>query len=166
MKMIRGDRRGENGTAYGLRMWTNDDLVPRPDDTFQERLYCVRWVETYTDADGKKKTYKHYRSVTDADQAREATVLRLLEERFDAWQEKGYIPSRRIEPGDKTDEPIRTRGWTHWHHLFNPRQLLTSGDCSNRERHKDVSTAGWSGWAFWDPNSIRLQFETLLGVPP
>ncbi len=32
----------------------------------------------------------------------------------------------RIEPGDKTDEPIRTRGWTHWHHLFNPRQLLVA----------------------------------------
>src|SRR5207244_3962217 len=24
-------------------------------------------------------------------------------------------------------EPIRTRGWTHWHHLFNPRQLLVAG---------------------------------------
>ena len=33
----------------------------------------------------------------------------------------------RIEPGEKTDEPIRTRGWTHWHHLFNPRQLLLAG---------------------------------------
>ena len=32
----------------------------------------------------------------------------------------------RIEPGAKTDEPIRTRGWTYWHHLFNPRQLLVS----------------------------------------
>ena len=31
------------------------------------------------------------------------------------------------EGGDKTDEPIRTRGWTHWHHLFTPRQLLTHG---------------------------------------
>jgi adenine-specific DNA methylase len=28
-----------------------------------------------------------------------------------------------IEPGQKTDEPIRTRGWTHWHHLFTPRSL-------------------------------------------
>ncbi len=27
----------------------------------------------------------------------------------------------RIEPGDKT-ESIRTRGWTLWRHLFNPRQ--------------------------------------------
>jgi putative DNA methylase len=26
-----------------------------------------------------------------------------------------------------TDEPIRTRGWTHWHHLFTPRQLLAHG---------------------------------------
>jgi putative DNA methylase len=29
-----------------------------------------------------------------------------------------------IEPGEKTDEPIRTRGWTYWHHLFGARQLL------------------------------------------
>jgi putative DNA methylase len=31
----------------GLRLWENDDLVPRPEDVFQERLYCIRWVETY-----------------------------------------------------------------------------------------------------------------------
>ena len=29
-----------------------------------------------------------------------------------------------IEPGEKTDEPIRTRGWTHWHHLFGARQFF------------------------------------------
>ena len=127
MQMIRGERRGENGTEYGLRMWESDDLVPRPGDTFQERLYCIRWVESYTDSDGNTKTRRHYRDVTNADREREAKVLRLLEERFDEWQEKGYIPSRRIEPGEKTDEPMRTRGWTHWHHLFNPRQLLTFG---------------------------------------
>jgi len=127
MRMIRGDRRGEDGTEYGLRMWENEDIVPRPSDTFQERLYCVRWQETYTNSDGKAKTRRHYRSVTDADRDREAKVVRLLEERFDEWQEKGYIPSRRIEPGDKTDEPMRTRGWTHWHHLYTPRQLLLNG---------------------------------------
>lgn len=27
----------------GLRRWENDDLVPRPDDVFQERLYCIKW---------------------------------------------------------------------------------------------------------------------------
>jgi len=40
------------------------------------------------------------------------------------WQKEGLVPDLQIEPGDKTDEPIRTRGWTYWHHLFAPRQLL------------------------------------------
>lgn len=31
----------------GLRLWENDDLVPRPGDVFQERLYCIRYVESY-----------------------------------------------------------------------------------------------------------------------
>ncbi|MBP8293697.1 MAG: hypothetical protein KAX65_13060, partial [Caldilineaceae bacterium] len=68
-----------------------------------------------------------YRAPDAADLRREALALALLRERFDAWQTQGYLPSRAIEPGDKTDEPIRTRGWTHWHHLFTPRQLLTLG---------------------------------------
>lgn len=127
MIMIRGDRRSVNGTEYGLRLWENDDLVPRPDDVFQERLYCIRWVETYLDENGKQQTNRFYRAPDEYDLIREETVLEFLRDSFHDWQEKGYIPSRRIEPGDKTDEPIRTRGWTHWHHLFNPRQLLTLG---------------------------------------
>jgi hypothetical protein len=55
-------------------------------------------------------------------------VLSLLKERFAKWQREGYIPSKAIpEGGDKTEEPIRTRGWTYWHHLFTPRQLLING---------------------------------------
>jgi hypothetical protein len=104
----------------GLRLWENNDLVPRPDDVLKERLYCIRWVDPETGE-------KYYRAPTEADLKREAHVLQLLKERFAKWQEKGYTPSRKIEPGDKTDEPIRTRGWTHWHHLYNPRQLLTIG---------------------------------------
>jgi putative DNA methylase len=111
----------------GLRLWENDDVIPRPDDVFQERLYCIRWVETYTDAQGKVRTRRHYRAPTSADLRREEQVLGLLRDRSADWQARGYIPSRRIEPGDKTDEPIRTRGWTHWHHLFTPRQLLIMG---------------------------------------
>lgn len=110
----------------GLRLWEAHEVAPRPDDVFQERLYCIRWVETYEE-DGVEKTRKHYRAPTDADLAREHRCLNLLRERFVEWQRKGYIPSRRIESGAKTDEPIRTRGWTHWHHLFAPRQLLTLG---------------------------------------
>jgi len=125
--MLRGDRRSGGGIQYGLRLWENEDIVPRPDDVFQERLYCIRWVETYIDEEGKKQTQRYYMAPDENDMRRERKVLELLGERFNEWQEKGYIPSRRIEPGDKTDEPIRTRGWTYWHHLFNPRQLLTLG---------------------------------------
>jgi putative DNA methylase len=53
---IRGDRRVNGENIYGLRLWENNDLVPRPDDVFQERLYCVRWVETYTDERNKEQT--------------------------------------------------------------------------------------------------------------
>ena len=42
------------------------------------------------------------------------------------------IPSRKIAPGAKTGEPIRTRGWTYWHHLFTPRQLLVHGEFAER----------------------------------
>lgn len=117
----------------GLRLWENDDLVPRPDDVFQERLYCVRWIETKIDKkSGNPRTTKHYRSVTVHDLAREQLTLDLLRERFADWQDKGFVPSMKIEPGDKTDEPIRTRGWSQWHHLFNPRQLIVHGEFGNQ----------------------------------
>ncbi|MEA3325680.1 MAG: anti-phage-associated DUF1156 domain-containing protein [Euryarchaeota archaeon] len=119
---IRGDGRGE-----GIRMWENDDLVPRPDDVFQERLYCIRWRETYTDNQGRKQIRKHYRAPNVSDLKREERVLARLRDRFAEWQREGYIPIRKIEHGVKTDEPIHTRGWTYWHHLFNPRQLLIHG---------------------------------------
>ena len=55
-------------------------------------------------------------------------MLELLRERFAEWQREGFIPSKAIpEGGDNTEQPIRERGWTHWHHLFTPRQLLTHG---------------------------------------
>ncbi len=137
-----------------LRLWEKEDIVPRPDDVFQERLYAIRWVETYYERkDGKKwvalsreeaealphfqallaagelrkKTRRHYRAPDALDLRREEQVLALLRERFHDWQAQGYLPSRRIEPGYNTNQPIRERGWTHWYHLFTPRQLLTLG---------------------------------------
>lgn len=111
----------------GLRRWSNDDLVPQSGDVFQERLYCIRWVKTVI-RNGRLKEIRRYAAPDEADLAREAQVLELLRERFADWQRQGCIPSKAIpEGGDKTDEPIRTRGWTHWHHLFTPRQLLTHG---------------------------------------
>ena len=124
ISMIRGYRRSIGGTQSGLRLWENDDLVTLPDDVFQERLYCIRWVEIRIDGKGKESTIRHYRTPDGYDLKREEKVLELLQKRFQDWQEKGYIPSRHIEPGDETTRLMRERGWTHWHHLFNPRQLL------------------------------------------
>ena len=265
MAAIRGDRRGDGGRGHGLRLWENDDLVPRPDDVFQERLYCVRWrlppldallwaeqsaraVSVFEDEASARPAHSEcpgafpgnaalrpvagagsalpdaprpvlpdwvdpnraidalaewldaserpelvelrrrdwakedreleearcelvakttagcpkdelatvsrrirtlreaiarrnervealaksvprtlYRPVDDADLEREAHALALLRERFREWQALDCIPRRAITPGAKTDEPIRTRGWTHWHHLFTPRQSLILG---------------------------------------
>ena len=104
----------------GLRRWSNDDVVPRPGDVFQERLYCIRWIN----AQGERR----YAAPDAADLAREAKVLELLRERFAEWQREGFIPSKAIpEGGDETARLYRERGWTHWHHLFTPRQLLIYG---------------------------------------
>ena len=239
---IRNDRRGAadgpeggGGRGYGLRLWENEDLVPRPDDVFQERLYCVRWrpppldallwaeqggppaplpewvvlddaVEALVDLldsggrhevaalrardwgaeDRACEEAEHllqaardagrppselkelgararelqamvrerarrvkvlakslpaalYRPAEDADRQRESCALALLQERFAEWQSRGYLPSRKIPPGAKTDEPIRTRGWTHWHHLFTPRQLLVHGELARVSAESKLS---------------------------
>ncbi|MGV2336241.1 MAG UNVERIFIED_CONTAM: hypothetical protein LVR18_19770 [Planctomycetaceae bacterium] len=114
--------------SRGLRRWTNEDLVPREGDVFQERLYCIRWVKTVIHPDGSTELVRRYAAPEEADLRREDRVLELLQERFVEWQQEGFIPSRAIpEGGEKTEEPIRTRGWTHWHHVFTPRQLLVHG---------------------------------------
>jgi len=149
---LRGDRRVDGETVYGLRLWENSDLVPRPDDIFQERLYCVRWVETYwaENRQGElvEKIRRHYCSIDEDDLNREDKVLALLKERFADWQKEGFIPSRVIERGYNTDQPIRERGWTHWHHLFNPRQLLVNGTFStllSSEKNKLLLVTGLLG---------------------
>lgn len=117
---IRKDRIREDGSVeYGLRRWEAHEFVPRPDDVFQERLYCIR----YETQDGKR----YYTAPTQEDLEREEKVVDLLKERFNKWQEKGYIPSSIIEEGYNTSQVIRERGWAYWHQLFNPRQLLIHG---------------------------------------
>jgi putative DNA methylase len=121
---LRGDYSKDDGTdGNRLRQWGVSDFKPRPDDIFQERLYAVQWMRPK--AAGKSFDYE-FRSVTEDDLKREKIVEDYVEKHLADWQKNGWVPDMRIEPGDKTDEPIRTRGWTHWHHFFNPRQLLLS----------------------------------------
>lgn len=125
---LRGDRKDKEGvTIYGLRLWEKDEFIPRKDDVFQEKLYCIRYVREYIDEKGNKKTERYYAAPTNKDLEREEKTVGFLEERFDDWQEKGYIPSVMIEEGMETSRLQRERGWQYWHQLFNPRQLLVNG---------------------------------------
>lgn len=122
---IRGDHRTPDGdNANQLRRWELEDFKPQSGDIYQERLYCVQWMRPKPK--GKGDEYE-FRGISDEDLERERVVEEFISDKLNDWQEKGWIPDMRIEPGAKTDEPIRTRGWTHWHHLFNPRQLLVAG---------------------------------------
>jgi len=123
IKTLRGDFRLPNGIAGNrLRRWEKHDFMPRAEDVFQERLYAIQWVKK--ESLGKKTRETFFASVTEADLERERRVEQIVSENLSKWQDDGLVPDMPIEPGDKTDEPIRTRGWTHWHHLFAPRALL------------------------------------------
>ncbi|MGH2669439.1 MAG: hypothetical protein ACRDH5_10070, partial [bacterium] len=69
-------------------------------------------METWIDEEGEEQRRRHYRAPSPEDLRREARVLELLRERFHDWQAKGYVPSRRIEPGEETTRLMRERGWT------------------------------------------------------
>ncbi len=123
--------RRDTNEGYGLRQWKKDEFIPREDDVFQERLYCIRYEqeEEYIDKKGetKVKRTRYYVTPTENDLKREKKVVSLLSDKFKEWQECGYIPSGEIEEGEKTNELMRTRGWNYWHQLYNPRQLLVHG---------------------------------------
>ena len=109
-------------------MWEKLDFKPRPDDLLQERLYCVQWMRRKKD----RKGYEYeFRSVTAADLGREYVVEEYIAEHLADWQAKGWVPDIRIEVGGppryQGQDLVRARGWTYWHHLFNPRQLLILG---------------------------------------
>lgn len=126
---LRGDYQAPDGTiANRVRRWGLSDFRPRSDDIFQERLYCIQWVRPR--AKGRGEEYE-FRSATDDDLRRERVVEEFIASRLSDWQAKGWLPTMRIEPGGPPRYEgmslIRGRGWTHWHHLFTPRQLLLAG---------------------------------------
>ena len=130
---LRGDVQQNDGAITNqLRMWEKSDFVPRPDDLLQERLYCVQWMRQKP---GTKRFEYDFRTVTEADLNRERTVERYVTRHLAEWQSNGWVPDMRIEVGGPPRYEgrvlVRSRGWTHWQHLFNPRQLLL-GSLINR----------------------------------
>lgn len=123
IKTLRGDYRDADGsTKNRLRRWEKLDFKPRPDDIFQERLYAIQWITKESLDKPRQETF--FVSVTEADLEREGKVESIVAENLARWQADGLIPDMEIEPGDETTRLGRERGWTYWHHLFSPRQLL------------------------------------------
>ena len=123
IKTLRGDFRDSKGKNQNrLRQWQKLNFKPNDDDIFQERLYAIQWITNETLDQGRQETF--FASVTEEDMQRERKVAEIVEQKLAQWQIDGLVPDMAIEPGVKTNEPIRTRGWTYWHHLFSPRNLL------------------------------------------
>ncbi len=121
---IRGDFTeiidGKKISKNRLRQWDVSDFIFKDSDIFNERLYAIQWVKD----DGSSRSESEFRAVTKADLDREKVVNQYVADNLVEWQKNGFAPDLKIEPGFNTSQPIWERGWTHWHHLFNPRQLL------------------------------------------
>ena len=124
IRTIRGEYRDTDGsTKNKLRLWEKSDYQPRPDDVFQERLYAIQWFSKETLHLARPETF--FATVTSADEQRERRISEIVRENLVDWQARGHVPDMPIETGKENEGPIRTNGWTYWHHMFTPRNLLT-----------------------------------------
>lgn len=122
ISVIRGDYREDGENKNRIRSWDKIEFIPRLGDIWQERLYCIQWIKKESLEKARHETF--FASVNEDDLRREKIVEGIVAENIEQWQRDGLVPDMQIEPGDKTDEPIRTRGWTYWHQLFGARHLL------------------------------------------
>lgn len=123
IKTLRGDYKTSDGkNSSRLRRWDKKDFKPNGNDIFQERIYAIQWIAKETLTKSRQKTY--FSAIKARDVENERKIEAILSENIEKWQLDGLIPDMEIEPGYNTTQPIRERGWTYWHHLFTPRQLL------------------------------------------
>ena len=128
MSSIRGEYTevvdGKKATKNRLRPWEKTDVIFGKDDILNERLFAILWIKD----DGTKRPPTEYRSVTRADLERERQVTALVAAEIADWQQRGWIPDMRIEIGGppryQGKSLVLNMGWTHWNHVFHPRQLL------------------------------------------
>lgn len=147
--ILRGDKVDSNGTTkYGLRQWEKSEFDFKEDDIFNERLYAIK----YENKDGQR----YYRSPNERDLANESKVKQIVEDNICSWQEQGLVPTMAIESGMETERLFKERGWTHWNHLFNARQLLigktllSEVEKENNMKNKVVGLLGINKCVDWN----------------
>ena len=180
IREIRGDYKDEDGNNQNrLRLWKKHDFMSRPDDIWQERLYAIQWLDGEDIKEGKVNPRTRFAAPTQDDLDREERVKNIVAENLTDWQEQGLVPDMKIEPGAKTTEPIRTRGWTHWHHLFNPRHLLLNAIAAKHAKKnaqtcfglaslvdRNGCTSRWdSGCAKGQQTFTNQALNTMLNYP-
>ena len=120
---LRGDyRKATERTAivfvYGRSTTSSLDA----DDIFQERLYASSGCAQRRRA---RATITNSAPSQTTDLERERIVEDFVAEHLAEWQARLGAGHAHRAGRYKTESLIRNAGWTHWHHLFNPRQLLT-----------------------------------------
>lgn len=124
VSVIRGDVRGIHERKNGLRPWNAGDFKAQDGDIFGERLYCIEWYRR----DARRTVFS---KPTQEDFEREYKANTIVSENLSSWQDKGLVSADSIVSGKENEGPIRTNGWTHWHHLFVPRALITAALIKN-----------------------------------
>ncbi len=156
MKEIRGDFRDDEGASGNrLRPWEMDDVRPRPDDIFQERLYAIQWMDGKDIKKGKGNPRTWFASVTPEDLAREEEVAAYVEQHLSDWQRNGFVPDMEIEPGNNNSQPIRERGWSYWHQLFCPRQILFTALTQSEARNSPEGRVFVAKFIDWNSKLCR-----------
>jgi putative DNA methylase len=98
IKTIRGDHRDKDGSiANNVRRWEKREFKPRKDDVFQERLYCVQWIDCDTINTSRWSTW--FAAPTEQDLDCEQRINAMLSENTGSWQDEGLTPDMEIEPG-------------------------------------------------------------------
>lgn len=159
IKEIRGDHKGDDGENRNrLRLWEKSNFMPRPDDIWQERLYCIQWMSGADIAAGKGNPRTWFSAPSADDLAREDEVKRIVGENLADWQNVGFAPDMQIEPGAETTRLYRERGWTHWHHLFGPRHLLINAIATKHAKKHAFMCLGLA--ALYDRSAKTSRWNT------
>ena len=175
IKTIRGDFSDIDGnTANRLRKWDKLDFKSQDTDIFRERLYAVQWITKETLGKPREETF--FASVTEADIERELIVDSLVSKSISNWQYEGIVPDMDIESGYETARLRRERGWTHWHHLYNARQILffaLLGELSDKPETAiglancldfNSKLCGWGTSTKWDGGPVHVFTNQALNT--
>ena len=104
---------------------------------------------------GKKNPRTWFASVTLEDLAKDQQVVEYVEQHLSDWQRDGLVSDMLIEPGNNNSQPIRERGWSYWHQLFSPRQILSAALTLSEAQDSPSSRVFMAKFIDWNSKLCR-----------